>query len=86
MSCEAPSFTGKEEMQENPKRLNDPSVSMKEISEDLNIPITSVYYYRKIGLFPAYKIGKHYRVKLSDYEQFKKNALSEVLALMEMGR
>lgn len=65
---------------------SDPSLSLREISEDLNIPIASVYYYRKMGLIPAYKVGKHYRVRLSDYEAFKRNALADVFALMEMGR
>jgi hypothetical protein len=45
-----------------------------------------VYYYRKMGLFPSYKVGKHYRVRLSDYEEFKRNALADVFALMEAGR
>ena len=67
-------------------RLDDPSLSMREISEDINLPITSVYYYRKMGLFPSYKVGKHYRVTLSDYEEFKRNALADVFALMEAGQ
>jgi DNA-binding transcriptional MerR regulator len=56
---------------------------MREISEDLNIPIKTVYLYRKLGLFESHKFGKHYRVSAQSYEIFKFNALGEVLAMME---
>lgn len=57
--------------------------TMKEIAEDLSIPIKTVYLYRKIGLFESHKFGKHYRVSSENYEIFKRNALGDVLVMME---
>lgn len=60
-------------------------VSLKQISEELGIPMKTVYLYRNQGLFPTYKFGKHYRVALRDFEAFKARALVDVFTLMEMG-
>jgi len=60
-------------------------VSLKQISEDLGIPMKTVYLYRNRGLFPTYKFGKHYRVSVQDFEAFKARALLDVFTLMEMG-
>lgn len=57
--------------------------TMREIAEDVNLPIKTVYLYRKMGLFEAHKFGKHYRVSAEAYEIFKFNALGEVLKMME---
>jgi excisionase family DNA binding protein len=60
-------------------------VSLKQISEELGIPMKTVYLYRNRGLFPTYKFGKHYRVSVEDFEAFKARALLDVFTLMEMG-
>ena len=60
-------------------------VSLKQISEELGIPMKTVYFYRNKGLFPTYKFGKHYRVSVRDFEDFKARALLDVLYLMETG-
>lgn len=57
--------------------------TMKDIAEDLSIPIKTVYLYRKLRLFESHKFGKHYRVSAENYEIFKHNALGEVLLMME---
>jgi hypothetical protein len=57
--------------------------SMRDIASDLNLPIKTVYLYRKLGLFESHKFGKHYRVSAENYDIFKHNALGEVLLMME---
>lgn len=60
-------------------------VSLKQISEELGIPMKTVYLYRNQGLFPCYKFGKHYRVAAGDFEEFKNSALLAALTIIEMG-
>jgi hypothetical protein len=57
--------------------------TMREIADDLNLPIKTVYQYRRMALFESRKFGKHYRVSNEAYDIFKHNALGEVLLMME---
>jgi hypothetical protein len=65
------------------KKMSKQWFSMREIAEDLCIPIKTVYLYRRLGLIEAHKFGKHYRVSAEAYEIFKFNALGDVLSMME---
>jgi hypothetical protein len=51
----------------------DEFISLKDIAEELIIPLRTIQFYRETGDFPAcYRFGKrHLRVKRADFENWK---------------
>ncbi len=50
--------------------------TFEEISEELEIPLQSLYFYRRRGKGPkVYKFGKHYRVLEEDFREWQQNQL-----------
>ena len=47
-------------------------LSLQEIAEELEIPVSSIYHYRRMGMGPkCYQFGKHVRVHIHDFIQWK---------------
>jgi excisionase family DNA binding protein len=46
------------------------TMNVKEIAEYLNISITSIYRYTKMGKIPAFRIGKMWRFKKEKIDQW----------------
>ena len=45
-------------------------VTVKFISEDLDVPEDTVREWIRQKKLPAYRVGKEYRIKIVDYERF----------------
>lgn len=42
----------------------------EELAQKLRVNVMTIYRYIKAGRFNAYKIGKEYRIKHSDFKSF----------------
>ena len=42
----------------------------EDVAEKLDVNIMTIYRYIKAGKMTAYKIGKEYRIKKVDYQEF----------------
>lgn len=53
-------------------------LSLEDIAEELAVPVRSVYSWRSQGVAPkGYKIGKHVRVRRSDFHDWLERRANE---------
>jgi len=45
-------------------------MTIKEVMETLRVSQLTVYRYIKAGKLPAYKVGRDYRIKETDFKKF----------------
>lgn len=63
------------EKQEERKQEFEPFVTVKELSELLQIPVKTIYKWSSeshINGFPTHKIGRHLRFRLSEVDEWLK--------------
>jgi excisionase family DNA binding protein len=46
---------------------------VEEVAQKLRVSNMTIYRYIEAGKLKAYKIGKEYRIKIEDYDDFLKN-------------
>jgi putative molybdopterin biosynthesis protein len=53
--------------------MDDEFLTVKEIADKLKVKTFTVLEWIRKGELSAYKVGKEYRIKTSDFEQFLKD-------------